>query len=138
MNVVHRAVASLSLPVGQAKNISSIFAHFPVVSLILPQNFFIFLILVFRVGEPPTRKGPGYATGRTSQKPSITPANVSEAGVMPPYVSKDLNIAGECPEARILQYHLLKAVELWTHDPKVVSSNPVWVRVLFLKQDTLI
>ena len=59
-----RAVASLSLPVGQDKNISSIFPHFPVVSLIFPQNFFIFfLILVFRVGGSPTREGPGYATG---------------------------------------------------------------------------
>ena len=58
-----RAVASLSLPDGQDKNISSIFPHFPVCSLIFPQSFFIFfLILVFRVGGLPTREGPGYAT----------------------------------------------------------------------------
>ena len=58
-----RAVASLSLLVGQDRNISSIFPNFPVVSLIFPQIFFIFfLILVFRVGGSPTRDGPGYAT----------------------------------------------------------------------------
>ena len=46
-----RAVASLSLPGEQHKNISSIFPHFCVVSLIFPQIFFIFfLILVFQVG----------------------------------------------------------------------------------------
>ena len=39
-------------------NISSIFANFPVVSLIFPQIFF--LIMVFRVGEPSSREGPGY------------------------------------------------------------------------------
>ena len=59
MVVVFRAVDSLSLPVGQDKNIPSIFPHFPVVSLIFPQNFFIcFLILVFWVGGSPTREGP--------------------------------------------------------------------------------
>ena len=60
-----RAVASLSIPSGQDKNISSIFPHFPVVSLIFPQIFFIFfLILVFRVGDSPTWEGPGYALVR--------------------------------------------------------------------------
>ena len=44
-------------------NTSPIFPHFPVVSLIFPQIFFIFfLILVFRVGGSPNREGPGYAT----------------------------------------------------------------------------
>ena len=48
---VPRAVASLSLPGGQERMISSIFPHFPVASLIFPQILFIFfLILVFRVG----------------------------------------------------------------------------------------
>ena len=48
-----RAVASLSLPGGQDRMISSIFPHFPVASLIFPQFFFIFfLILVFRVAHP--------------------------------------------------------------------------------------
>ena len=65
----NRAVASLSLLVRQDKNISSIFPHFPVVSLIFPQNFFIFfLILVFRVGKLPTREGPGYTTGKKERK----------------------------------------------------------------------
>ena len=59
-----RTVASLSLPGGQDGNISSIFPHSLVGSLIFPQNFFIFfLILVFRVGGSPTRESPGYATG---------------------------------------------------------------------------
>ena len=54
-----RAVASLSLQDGQDKNISSMFPHFHVVSLIFPQNFFIFfLILVCRVGGTPTRGRP--------------------------------------------------------------------------------
>ena len=58
-----RTVASLSLPGGQDRTISSIFSHFPVVYLIFTQIFFIFfLILVFRVGGSPTREGPGYAT----------------------------------------------------------------------------
>ena len=62
-----RAGASLSLPDGQDKNIYSILPHFPVGSLIFPQIFFIFfLILVFRVGDSPTRKDPGYATGRSA------------------------------------------------------------------------
>ena len=58
-----RAVASLSLPGGQDKNIFSIFPHFPVDSLIFPHFFFIFfLILFFQVGGSPTKEGPGYAT----------------------------------------------------------------------------
>ena len=47
----------------RSRNISSIFPHFPECSLIFPESFFIFfLILVFRVGGSPTREGPGYAT----------------------------------------------------------------------------
>ena len=58
-----RAVVSLSLPGGQDKKISSIYPHFPVVSLIFPQIFFIFFhILVFQVGGLPTREGSSYAT----------------------------------------------------------------------------
>ena len=58
-----RAVASLLLPGGQDKNVSSIFPHFPVDSLIFPQiSFIFFLSLVSRVGDLPTREGPGYAT----------------------------------------------------------------------------
>ena len=64
-----RAVASLSLPGGQDRMISSIFPHFPVASLIFPQFFFIFfLILGFRVGGSPTWEGPGYATEDLYQK----------------------------------------------------------------------
>ena len=50
-----KAVASLSLSGGQDKNISSFFPHIPVVSLISPQIFLHFvLILVFWVGGSPT------------------------------------------------------------------------------------
>ena len=48
-----RAVASLSLPGGQVKNVASTFLHFPVFSLIFFSIFLIFfLILVVRVGKP--------------------------------------------------------------------------------------
>ena len=48
---IRRAVASLSPPGGQDNNISPKFLHFPVLSLIFPQIFFIFsLILVLRAG----------------------------------------------------------------------------------------
>ena len=58
-----RAVASLSLPGGQDKNISSIFPHFPEGYSIFPQIFFIFfLILTVGVGGLPAQEGPGYAT----------------------------------------------------------------------------
>ena len=40
-----RAEASLSLPGGQDRNISSILPHFPVGSLIFPQIFFIFFLI---------------------------------------------------------------------------------------------
>ena len=71
-----RAVASLSLPGGQVTNISPIFPHLPVFALILPQFFLIFfLILVLRVGESPTREGPGYATAQgPSPRSGYTPA----------------------------------------------------------------
>ena len=60
MTPEYRTVASLSPPGGQDRSISSICPHFPVFSRIFPQIFF--LILVFRVGDLPTREGPGYAT----------------------------------------------------------------------------
>ena len=63
--LVRRALASLSLPGGQDKNISSIFPHFPEGSFIFPQIFLIFfLILVVRVGGSPTWEGPGYAAAK--------------------------------------------------------------------------
>ena len=61
MEDTSRAIASLALQVGEDKNISSIFPHFPVVSLIFPQIFFF--ILVFQVDSSPTWEGPGYPTG---------------------------------------------------------------------------
>ena len=87
-NALHKAIASLSLPGGQDKNISSIFPHFPEGSLIFPQNFFIFfLILVFRVGGSPTREGPGYATGTTLQSAGLFWPNLvaTRAPVAPVY-----------------------------------------------------
>ena len=61
----NRAVAILSLPGGQDKNISSILPHFPIFSHIFRQfSFIFFLNLAFRVGNSPTREGPGYATGK--------------------------------------------------------------------------
>ena len=70
----NRAVASLSLPGGQYKNISSILPHFPVFSHIFPQfSFIFFLNLVFRVGDSPTREGPGYATGKKKIKKQANP-----------------------------------------------------------------
>ena len=63
------ALARLSLPGRQDKNISSIFPHFPVVSLNFPRVFVIFfLILVFRMDSLPLRKGPGYATECVAQE----------------------------------------------------------------------
>ena len=60
-------VARLSTPGGQESNISSIFPHSPRFSLNFPQFFFIFFLnLRLRVGGPPTREGPGYATENTS------------------------------------------------------------------------
>ena len=44
---------------GQDKNIFSIFPHFPVISPIFPQIFFIFFLWL---GNTPTRESPGYAT----------------------------------------------------------------------------
>ena len=59
-----RGVARLSTPGGLESNISSISPHAPRFSLIFPQFFFIFFLnLELRVGGPPTREGPGYASG---------------------------------------------------------------------------
>ena len=65
----NRAVASLSLPGEQDKNISSIFPHFPVVSLNFPQIFFIFLIFwPSGWAARPSREGPGYAPERKNKQ----------------------------------------------------------------------
>ena len=63
MTFVSRAVASLTLPGGQAFQFPHFFLKFWSIFLSFPQIFLIFfLILVLRVGNSPTRKGPGYAS----------------------------------------------------------------------------
>ena len=58
-----RAVASLTVPGGQDFHFPHSFLKFRSIFLIFPQTFLIFfLILAFRVGDSPTRKGPGYVT----------------------------------------------------------------------------
>ena len=60
---VNRAVASLTLQGEQAFNFPHFFLKFWSIFLSFPQIFFIFfLILVLRVGDSPTRKGPGYVS----------------------------------------------------------------------------
>ena len=55
-----RAVASLTVPGGQEFHFPHFFLKF---RSIFPQTSLIFfLILALRVGESPTREGPGYAT----------------------------------------------------------------------------
>ena len=62
--VCGRGVARLATSGGQEKNISSFFLILLLLSPIFPQfSLVFFLNLVLRVGEPPTRKDPGYATG---------------------------------------------------------------------------
>ena len=58
-----RALASLTAPGGQELHFPNFFLKFRSIFLIFPQTLLIFfLILAFRVGESPTREGPGYAT----------------------------------------------------------------------------
>ena len=58
-----RAVASLTVPGGQEFYFPHFFLKFRSIFLIFPQTLLIFfLILAIRVGESPTREGPGYAT----------------------------------------------------------------------------
>ena len=59
-----RAIDSLTVPGGQELHFPNFFLKFQSIFLIFPQTLLIFfLILVFRVGDSPTREGPGYATG---------------------------------------------------------------------------
>ena len=60
----YRAVASLTVLVGQEFHFLHFFLKFRSIFLIFPQTLLIFfLILALRVGElSPTREGPGYAT----------------------------------------------------------------------------
>ena len=58
-----RAVASLTVSGGQEFHFPHFFPKFWSFFLIFPQTFVIFfLILALRVGDSPTREGPGYAT----------------------------------------------------------------------------
>ena len=64
--IIRRAVASLTIPGGQEFHFPHLFLKFRSIFLIFPQTSLIFfLILVLRVGESPTREGPGYATDYT-------------------------------------------------------------------------
>ena len=56
-----RAVDSLTIPGGQDFHFPHLFLKFRSNFLIFPQTLLIFF-LVLRVGESPTREGPGYAT----------------------------------------------------------------------------
>ena len=58
-----RAVASLTVPGGKSSTFLIFSPNFDHFFLIFPQTFLIFfLILALRVGESPTREGPGYDT----------------------------------------------------------------------------
>ena len=58
-----RAVASLTVPGGQEFHFPHFFLKSRLSFLIFPQTFtHFFLILALRVGESPTREGPGYTT----------------------------------------------------------------------------
>ena len=58
-----RAVASLTVPVGQDLHFPRSFLKFRSIFHIFPQTFLIFfLILTLWVGDSSTRKGPGFAT----------------------------------------------------------------------------
>ena len=61
----HRAVASLTVPGGQEFHFLHFFLKF---RSIFPQTLLIFFILALRVGELPTREGPGYATAQTLRR----------------------------------------------------------------------
>ena len=62
-----RAVASLTVSGGQGFHFPAFFLKFWSIFLTFPQTLPIFfLILALRVGESPTREGPGYATGSRS------------------------------------------------------------------------
>ena len=60
---LNRAIASLTVPGGQEFHFPHFFLKFRLIFLIFPQTLLIFfLILALRVGDSPTREGPGYAT----------------------------------------------------------------------------
>ena len=58
-----RTVANLTVPGGQEFHFPHFFLKFQLIFLISPQTLLtFFLILALRVGNSPTRKGPGYTT----------------------------------------------------------------------------
>ena len=64
IGVGNRAIASLTVLGGQEFHFPHFFLKFRSIFLVLPQTSLIFfLILTLRVGNSPTRKGPGYTTG---------------------------------------------------------------------------
>ena len=70
-SMIDRAVASLTFPGGQEFHFPQFFLKFWSIFPIFPQTLLIFfLILALRVGESPTREGPGYATDDWSIKHS--------------------------------------------------------------------
>ena len=77
MSLINRAVASLTVPGGQEFHFPHFFLKFQSIFHIFPQTLPIFfLILALRVGESPTREGPGYATaGKEIQKNQNTAKN---------------------------------------------------------------
>ena len=63
LSVFPRGVASLTFPGGQEFHIPQVFPQILINFSYFPQTLLIFfLILVLRVGELPTRGGPGYTT----------------------------------------------------------------------------
>ena len=62
--IAGRAVASLTVPSGREFHFPHFFLKVWLIFLIFPQTLLIFfLTLALRVGDSPTREGPGYATG---------------------------------------------------------------------------
>ena len=72
---MNRAVASLTVLGGQEFHFPHFFLKF---QSIFPQTLLIFfLILALRVGESPTREGPGYATVHEADCKNVFPENLT-------------------------------------------------------------
>ena len=79
IGVTPRAVASLTVPGGQEFHFPHFFLKFLLIFLIFPQTLLIFfLILALRVGDSPTQKGPGYATGYATEDWSVRAVTISQ------------------------------------------------------------
>ena len=98
-----------------------IFPHFPLFSHIFPQFCFIFFLnLAFRVGDSPTREGPGYATVERSKLKRLAQGHNTQP-------ARGLNSKpwGHESEALPLSYACLKyilALETWAYFKKEVNS----------------